>query len=500
MQSNESTGQRVSLPHSLHCPIALVTDMSGRVLTSIAMIPGRWLISAGVFALALMLLFYRLGDGSLYNWDEAIYAQVAKEMLLSHTLGTPHWHGDPFFHKPPLYFWLTVLTYKTIGVSEFAARLWPAIFGFGVVVLTFILGTRFRSWAVGAGAALLLLVVDHSYYSQWWNFLSLSRVAMLDTPLTFWIVAALALLWEAERRPWLITVMGLAVGLAVMTKAWPGFFAAVIPLIYRVLTGKGRPEQARYWIIAGGLAGVIILPWHLWQYGVYGQAFLTEYFNINLAGRVFQPLEEHSGDLLFYARHVREGFSLWGYLWPLAVMWVAWKAYNQRDRRACLLLCWMTVPLLLFSIAQTKLGWYIGMIYPAVALLVGITLAEVLTDRVALGIVAVVMVACCIRLPTPADGSPDVKQFGPHVAQHALPGDTVYVFEPVCSTRTPSLSAAAMVFYTNRHLTCIEALDIREGRHVAHAYVILDWKSWARFSHLGRVVFEAGGYILARWN
>jgi hypothetical protein len=44
----------------------------------------RWLISAGVLGLALVLLFYRLGDGSLHDWDEAIYAQVAKELLLSH--------------------------------------------------------------------------------------------------------------------------------------------------------------------------------------------------------------------------------------------------------------------------------------------------------------------------------------------------------------------------------------------------------------------------------
>ena len=44
-----------------------------------------WLISIGVLGLALVLLFYHLGDGSLHDWDEAIYAQVAREMLLSDT-------------------------------------------------------------------------------------------------------------------------------------------------------------------------------------------------------------------------------------------------------------------------------------------------------------------------------------------------------------------------------------------------------------------------------
>jgi 4-amino-4-deoxy-L-arabinose transferase-like glycosyltransferase len=62
---------------------------------------GRWLISAGVFGFALVLLFYRLGDGSLHDWDEAIYAQVAKELFLSHDSGTLTWNGNPFFTSLP---------------------------------------------------------------------------------------------------------------------------------------------------------------------------------------------------------------------------------------------------------------------------------------------------------------------------------------------------------------------------------------------------------------
>jgi 4-amino-4-deoxy-L-arabinose transferase-like glycosyltransferase len=41
--------------------------------------------AAGILGLALVLLFYRLGAGSLHDWDEAIYAQVAEEMFRSGT-------------------------------------------------------------------------------------------------------------------------------------------------------------------------------------------------------------------------------------------------------------------------------------------------------------------------------------------------------------------------------------------------------------------------------
>jgi 4-amino-4-deoxy-L-arabinose transferase-like glycosyltransferase len=470
-----------------------------------------WLISIGVLSLALMLLFYHLGDGSLHDWDEAIYAQVAKEMALADTWTSLTWNGIPFLHKPPLYFWLTALTYKMIGVNEFAARLWAAIFGFGIVVLTFVLGVRMRSWLVGATAALLLLVVDQGYYGYWWNFLSLSRVGMLDTALTFWIMVALLLVWEAERRPGLIVFVGLPVGMAVMTKAWPGFLAAVIPIAFGLITGQLRSSTIASWAVAALLAVMVILPWHLWQYALHGPSFLHEYVGVNLTGRLLQAFEGNAGEPLDYLDLLRRGFSIWGYLWPLAYVWAAWKASARGDRRSWLLLVWITLPLLVFSLAQTKLGWYISMLYPAIALLLGAALAELLTDRWALALVAAVMLACCLRLPVPADGCQDVKRFALQVVGSLPPGAPIYVSEQVCADHTrsptsdvPSIQVGyirpSLRFYMNRSLTCIEEHAIRAGLLPPHTYVISPQNSWPLISHLGRVVFEGHGFVLARWD
>jgi 4-amino-4-deoxy-L-arabinose transferase-like glycosyltransferase len=470
-----------------------------------------WLISAGVLGLALVLLFYRLGHGSLHDWDEAIYAQVARETLFSDSWTTLLWNGAPFLHKPPLYFWLTAFTYKMIGVNELAARLWPAIFGFGVVVLTFVLGMRVHSWVVGAVAALLLLVVDRGYYGHWWNFLSLSRVGMLETALTFWIMAALFIVWEAERRPWLVMFIGLPVGLAVMTKAWAGLLAAAIPLVFWLIAAKHRAIDFASW--GGGtlLALVIILPWHLWQYAMHGPLFVHEYVGINLTGRLFQALEENTGGPLYYMDILRRGFSIWGYLWPLAYLWAVWKAIVQGDRRMKLLLVWITLPLLLFSVAQTKLGWYISMVYPAIALLVALTLAELLTQRLALGLAAAVMFVCCLRLPATADGSPDVKRFALHAVQLVNPVEPTYVAQEDCATSSsPHASGKPLIpvgnirpslrFYLNRPLICIEAQAIQAGLHPRHTYVVSTLDLWASIGHSGRVILDSYGFILARWD
>jgi hypothetical protein len=171
--------------------------------------------------------------------------------------------------------------------------------------------------------------------------------------------------------------------------------------------------------------------------------------------------------------------------------------------------------MVLFSAAQTKLGWYITMVYPAVALLIAIALADLLSGRLAVVGVTVVMLVCCWRLPVPADGSPDVKRFAPLVAQHVERDQAVYVIQPLCGTDPPVLTAGellitdrhirtSLVFYVDRPLTCIEERQVLAGASLQHAYVIIDQQRWVRFQHLGHIVTHAlvdgQGYLLARWH
>ena len=474
----------------------------------------RWSISLVVLSGAFFLLIFRLGEGSLYAWDEAIYAQAAKEMFRAMVWGDITWSGYPFFHKPPLYFWLTALTYHVVGINEFGTRLWAALFGFGCLALTLTLGVRLHSWIVGVGAVLLLLGVDHSYYSQWWNFLSLSRVGMLDTALTFWLMVALLCAWEAERRPQLLPLMGLPVGLAVLTKAWPGLLPIVIALSYRLLTNAGLIRRdLSAWGVAVVLAAVVALPWHIWQYSVHGQLFLQEYVGFNLIERVFRPLEEHHGSPWFYLSVVRQGFSAWGYLLPLAYGWGVWRAWRKRDRGVVLLLTWVAIPLVLFTAAQTKLGWYINMVYPALALLAMILLVDSLGKYLALGVVVAGMALCCWRLPAPADGSPEVKAFARETTQVLAAGEAVYVIRPTCAVTNPSLTAgqlfvtdtnipASLVFYLDRPLICLEEGRASGGTRLHGAYAVADGESWRRLGHLGQVavwgVQDGYGYVLIR--
>ena len=83
---------------------------------------------------SLLAFLGRQLDRGITNFDDAYYAQKAKEIFLSDSLWVVTWQGGArFFDNPPLPFWLTGLAYKVFGVSGYAAVFSSAIFGVLIV-------------------------------------------------------------------------------------------------------------------------------------------------------------------------------------------------------------------------------------------------------------------------------------------------------------------------------------------------------------------------------
>jgi 4-amino-4-deoxy-L-arabinose transferase-like glycosyltransferase len=55
--------------------------------------------------------------------DEGRYVGVAWEMVRSGDWLTPTLNGLPYFHKPPLFYWLTAVSIKAFGTVDLAMRL-----------------------------------------------------------------------------------------------------------------------------------------------------------------------------------------------------------------------------------------------------------------------------------------------------------------------------------------------------------------------------------------
>ena len=76
------------------------------------------LIILGLALFAALVIFSRLGEGSIGDYDEAAYAQISREILRTGDWNTPRWNGVEFFDKPPVVLWLTAIAYKFFGAPE----------------------------------------------------------------------------------------------------------------------------------------------------------------------------------------------------------------------------------------------------------------------------------------------------------------------------------------------------------------------------------------------
>lgn len=70
-----------------------------------------------------------LGNAYLFDWDEVNFAECAREMLVSGDYYHPQVDFEPFWEKPPLFFWVQAAAMHLFGVNEFAARFPNAIVG-----------------------------------------------------------------------------------------------------------------------------------------------------------------------------------------------------------------------------------------------------------------------------------------------------------------------------------------------------------------------------------
>lgn len=75
------------------------------------------------------LLIPFAGMVHLFDWDEINFAEAAREMIVTGNYGRVNINFEPFWEKPPLFFWMQVASMKLFGINEFASRLPNAICG-----------------------------------------------------------------------------------------------------------------------------------------------------------------------------------------------------------------------------------------------------------------------------------------------------------------------------------------------------------------------------------
>lgn len=136
-----------------------------------------------IAVLAALFFIPFLGRVHLFDWDEVNFAEAAREMMKMHDYSRVYINFQPFWEKPPMFFWMQVGAMKIFGITDFAARFPNAICGIATLVVVFLCGSKIYDkkfgilWALAFGGSLFPnMYFKSGIIDPWFNlftFLSL---------------------------------------------------------------------------------------------------------------------------------------------------------------------------------------------------------------------------------------------------------------------------------------------------------------------------------------
>lgn len=292
--------------------------------------------------------------------DEGRYVSVAFEMFLSGNWLTPSLNGLPFFHKPPLFYWITAGAMSVFGLNEWAAR-FASIMGATAGAFSLYLYVLYQVGRRAARFSLLVLLTQPLFFGG-------AQFANMDILVAGCIGATILLAASAAHgadsgKPfrWQLAAAYFFAAAGVLAK---GLIGAVLPALVIVLwlaaLRRFRALRSMIWWPGLILFIAVAAPWF---FAVQEQfpGFLDYFFVVQHFKRFAQGGFNNVQPFWFYPL-ILALFTMPWFAWLYRACGSAyWRSTEHRSVRM-LMWVWMAVVVVFFSVPQSKL---IGYILPA---------------------------------------------------------------------------------------------------------------------------------------
>lgn len=380
-----------------------------------------------LFAASIFLVSV-ISPPALMDDMDSTQAQISRTMLQSGDWVTPRLDGVAYLEKAPLKYWLIAICFQIFGVHDWAARIPTAV----CTILLCWLTARFARWGINervgfyAGLSLATCI----------GLFLFTRVlitdVMLTLPITFAIWAALRATDSREAHPRLWAVgFWVAMAAAILFKGLIGAVFPVGALVVYVIVRREIPW--RLWSWPGiALFFALALPWHVLatlrnppyfdftmhaEEGSYRGFFWFYFFNEHILRFLNRRWPRDYNTVprpLFWILHLA-----WFFPWS-----VYFPAIRLRgEKLATLALCWIGFVMIFFTLSTTQ-EYYSMPCYPAIAILLGMTMASESrllkpATKVAgciaasIGVILIFLLVVTRGLPTPGDISVALNQQTP---------------------------------------------------------------------------------------
>ena len=319
-----------------------------------------------------------LGRAPLFDWDEINFAESAREMIVTGNYARVQINFQPFWEKPPLFFWLQVLSMKVFGINEYAARFPNALFGVISLLTLFEIGRTLKSIRFGLIWCFCLLIsfLPHVYFKS----------GVIDPVFNYFIFTSIFFLTRAQAAFEKFSILknsffaGILTGLAILTKGPVGLLMPILVIMILMLLNRFRlPIRLNGLIIWIGSALLIASIWFLPETIQHGSWFIKEFIDYQI--RLFStPDAGHAQPVYYHFLVVLTGCFPMS-IFALPVLFNRSQMQNgTNDFGLWMKILFWTV-LILFSLVTTKIIHYSSLTYLPLSYLAAVATENLITEK-----------------------------------------------------------------------------------------------------------------------
>lgn len=325
----------------------------------------------------LILRIFTSCDFYLHEWDERYHALVAKNlidnplnpMLYKNPLleyDYKNWGGNHIWvHKQPIPLYSMALSMYVFGKNVIALRIPSILLSTLSILSTYKVGELLYSKKIGLIAAFLFsingLIIEQTA----------GRVATDHIDVFFFSLVSIGvyfMLRYSNGREKVFLVLGaIFTGLAVLSKWLPALI--IIPIWIVASINNSRTKHLVYDLFFFLVIIIlIVLPWQLYIHSSFPiEAAWESTYNRK---HIFEVLGPHGHPFYYHFDKMR---IIFGEIVYLPLLWLIYTTFKEKfDKQKLILLVWILIPYIFFSIVKTKMQGYILFTAPAMFIMIGI--------------------------------------------------------------------------------------------------------------------------------